>query len=382
MTQLEFRDIIVSGRQSPEGRWRPVHQPIPALSLPVAGKHWVRYGTGIEKKYLGNAAYLFLSAPIQSVFNLLEFLLHRKRIERTELVAPPVFVLGHWRNGTTYLHNLLCKDPNHTCPRAYQTLIPGSFLLRRLNRFVRNRQPVYNTRPMDNVAFSLMEPWEDEFILHALTGLSPYARVLFPKSLGPLRGYRYPDWQSAAEVRTWQQALIRLLKRLTVHERKQVVLKSPPHTGRIRELLEIFPEAKFIHIIRHPYDVFCSNLKLWRDAFRLSFLQDVTEMEVIEMVLATYEQVYERYHRDKRLIASSQLVELKYEELIADPLHQLEAIYRRLKLPGFAQSRPRMKTYLESLGHYRRNRFVLSDSFKKTLRERWRFTFEIYGYLG
>ena len=46
-----------------------------------------------------------------------------------ELPAP-VFVIGHWRAGTTLLHELLVRDPRHTYPNTYDCFGPNHFLLR------------------------------------------------------------------------------------------------------------------------------------------------------------------------------------------------------------------------------------------------------------
>src|SRR5206468_56934 len=49
------------------------------------------------------------------------------RIEATE-VHRPLFILGHWRSGTTHLHNLLDLDPQFACPNLLQALNPLTFL--------------------------------------------------------------------------------------------------------------------------------------------------------------------------------------------------------------------------------------------------------------
>src|SRR5678816_885369 len=43
-------------------------------------------------------------------------------------VLPPLFVLGHWRSGTTHLHNLLAVDDRFAFPNNYQALFPHAFL--------------------------------------------------------------------------------------------------------------------------------------------------------------------------------------------------------------------------------------------------------------
>ena len=148
----------------------------------------------VDWQYGDKLAYLYVTGGMHTFLNVLERRLFSERIDSTELLEPPVFLLGHWRNGTTFLHNLLCKDPNHTFPRSYQTIFSGSFLLPGLRKMTRksgHRIPI-KTRPMDNVKFGLYEPAEDDFIMTTLTGISPYIRVMFPRKLGVEAGYRYP----------------------------------------------------------------------------------------------------------------------------------------------------------------------------------------------
>src|SRR4051812_41917392 len=62
-----------------------------------------------------------------SVFQKLE----RRRYEalvKKESVEPPLFVLGHWRSGTTHLHQLLAQDERFAFPNGYQTAFPRTFL--------------------------------------------------------------------------------------------------------------------------------------------------------------------------------------------------------------------------------------------------------------
>ena len=65
-----------------------------------------------------------------------------------------------------------------------------------------------------------------------------------------------------AEVERWKAAFVRFLKKLTLEHDRPMLLKSPPHTGRIKLLLELFPDARFVHIRRNPYTVFQSTRHL------------------------------------------------------------------------------------------------------------------------
>ena len=48
-------------------------------------------------------------------------------IAKTEM-PDPVFILGHWRSGTTLLHGLMAQDDQFAYPRIYQVSNPHSFL--------------------------------------------------------------------------------------------------------------------------------------------------------------------------------------------------------------------------------------------------------------
>ena len=56
---------------------------------------------------------------IHSILGAIQKLVYGRRIRRTTL-RPPIFILGHWRTGTTLLHELLSLDPRHGYPTSYQ----------------------------------------------------------------------------------------------------------------------------------------------------------------------------------------------------------------------------------------------------------------------
>ena len=109
---------------------------------------------------------------------------------------------------------------------------------------------------------------------------------------------------------------------------KRIVLKSPPHTARIRVLLEMFPKAKFVHIVRDPYVIFPSTVNLWKRLYRDQGLQMPTYEGLDEHVFATFTRMYEAFDRDRELIGPGQFCEIRYEDLIADPVEQMRSSLR------------------------------------------------------
>ena len=204
------------------------------------------------------ATAISLGSISNSVLGGFEDWRYRSRLDAV-VVPPPLFVLGHWRSGTTHLHNLLTVDERFAFPNNYQAFYPHTFLTteavssRLIGPFLPRR------RPMDNIEWDMRSPQEDEFALCAATGLSPCIGWAFPRKRDHYDRYLTFRGVPASEIARWQAAFVRFLKKLTWKYRRPLVLKSPPHTCRIRLLLQMFPRARFVHIHRDPYDVFRSS---------------------------------------------------------------------------------------------------------------------------
>ena len=129
---------------------------------------------------------------------------------------------------------------------------------------------------------------------------------------------------------------MKLLRQITYQRgQKRLVLKSPTHTCRIPTLLELFPGAKFVHIMRDPYAVYPSTVNLWKSLYETHGLQVPTFQGLEEQVLRTYTRMYGLLEEGKRLIPPGDFHEVKYEDLIADPLGRMSALHEDLGLGGF-----------------------------------------------
>ena len=96
-------------------------------------------------------------------------------------------------------------------------------------------------RPMDNIEWTMQSPQEDEFALCIMTFMSPCMGWFFPDRREHYDRYLTLREVSDREVKEWQTSLTAYLTRLTWKYKRPLVLKSPPHTARIKRLLEIFP---------------------------------------------------------------------------------------------------------------------------------------------
>ena len=157
-------------------------------------------------------------------------------------------------------------------------------------------------------------------------------------------------------------------------------MKSPPHTFRIKALLELFPNARFIHIIRNPYVIFPSTIKLWKCLYRDQGLQIPKGKGLEEHVFETFNRMYEVFERQRRLIPPARLCEVRYEDLVADPIGQMRAVYQQLELGEFDRVLPAIQQYFADKADYQTNRFQLAPEQCVEIGRRWRSFIERYSY--
>ncbi|HID23509.1 MAG TPA: sulfotransferase, partial [Planctomycetaceae bacterium] len=186
------------------------------------------------------------AGPLNAFFRLCQDWLYGRRIARTEIETPPVFIIGHWRSGTTFLHELLAQDDRFGYPTTYECFAPRHFLVSqwimpRLLGFLLPR-----TRPMDNMDAAFHLPQEDEFALANMGAPTPYLHLVFPNQ--PPCYMELLDMEQVPPdvLERWKQGLLWFAKALTFSKRRPLILKSPPHTGRVQILSELFPGARFI----------------------------------------------------------------------------------------------------------------------------------------
>jgi omega-hydroxy-beta-dihydromenaquinone-9 sulfotransferase len=333
---------------------------------------------------LSMVATVTLSSLMNSFAGVFESLLFGHAIRRTALKEPPLFVIGHWRSGTTLLHELLMLDSRHTCPTTFQCLAPHHFLWTEwfLPPLLRAFMP--SQRPMDDMAAGLDRPQEDEFALVNLGMPSPYLTWAFPNH-GPVCD-EYLDLRTlpAAERETWKRTWFEFVKRVALTNNRRIVLKSPTHTARVRTILEVFPDAKFIHIVRDPLVLFPSTVRLWKTLNLVQGFQiPRDDAEWIEgHVLDQFVRMYESFEQDRELVPAGRLVDVRYEELVADPIEQMRSVYQRLDLGNFADVEPALLRYKMKTRGYRPNKYVLPPDVADRVRGRWAPYFQRYGYNG
>lgn len=302
---------------------------------------------------------------------------------RATRVREPLFILGHYRSGTTHLHNLLVQDSRFAFANYYQATFPHTFLTTEWLGVPMGSPFALPKRPYDGVQLGLLEPAEDELALCIMTFLSPHMGWHFPQVAE--RYHRYLSFHEATdeEIARWGEALLTFTRKLTFrYNGKPLVLKSPCHTARVRAILEVFPDAKFVHIHRDPYTVFQSTWKMEERARPLfRYQRDRSGENLEEFILWRFRETYDAFFEDRDLIPEGRLTEISYDELVGNPLDTLSHVYDELRLPDFEEAREPLARYLGALQDYTPNRYQnLSPDQRHRIAVHWRRFFEEMGY--
>jgi len=319
-------------------------------------------------------------ACLNSSLRLVQQLFYGRAIANTQIDQPPVFVLGHWRSGTTLLHELLVLDERFAFPTTYECFGANHFLVtgRIIPHLLWFLLP--SKRPMDDMSVSFDHPQEDEFALVSMGAPTPILKLAFPNDPPP-----YLELLDMVEVREdvlrrWQEGLMHFVRAQTYLKDKPLVLKSPPHTGRIGVLAEMFPGAKFVHIVRDPYAVFSSTRRLWVALEEAQAFQIPRHEHLDDYIFAAFERMYRGFESQREKLGSTQICDVRYEDLVRNPLEQMERVYATLELGDFEPVREQVQGYMSRKKDYQVNRHGLAPEIRDEIRRRWGGLMKKYGY--
>lgn len=337
---------------------------------------------GCEPRFIPRLLYLMLTTIVRSPVIWTASAVYGRRTRRQQIEPPPVFIIGHWRSGTTHLQNVMSCDPQFGRVTLLQAAMPHEFLLLTEGMKKRIGSMLPSKRLMDEVPIAAEVPWEEELALTAVGRLSFYHVSFFPKCMGQVfREAVLFDGGSAKLIKTWKRQYTDFLRKIQFAQPgKRLLLKNPANTARINLLREMFPDAQFIHLHRDPYKVFASSVHLYLKAQEAWGLHSTDRNMIIEHVLASYPQLMNAFFEQREGLSKRELVEVDFRSLQQEPIKTLSKIYDQLELPHFDAAVPHFEKYLDSQRNYRKNRLPLTEEERKTVANRWRDVFERLGY--
>ncbi len=322
----------------------------------------------------------YLAGSMLSALGILQKRLYRRILDRLEL-RPPLFLVGHWRSGTTLLHELLALDEHFAAPSTYACFNPHQFLLAHHHAPASTRL----ARPSGDMTISASSPQEEEFALLCMGATSPYEAFVFPSALHQFEALCDPDLFEHAQELRWNDAITWILK-ATAYVRgsdKRLLIKSPANSFRIARLSTLFPGAMFIRLVREPCAVFASTLRLWQSMWeRYALAAPLLQEVLIERILQTRIALERRLQTALRTLPANRVATVRYEDLVADPCHTIELLYERLALGDSSPLLPKVNEYMAqnppSAMHSAETHSA--EDWRRLVQARWPEMFDEFGY--
>lgn len=314
---------------------------------------------------------------------LLQRFLFEKKIRAIDINKnPPLFILGHWRSGTTHLHYALNKDPYYASLSNYQLLMFNIVLLAKTRLRPLISPFIPKKRPQDNVKYDLNLPGEEEQALCVMSDCSGLHSWVFPKNMSYFNRYNIFKNTPPEDKARWQKDYYFCIQNISYfNNEKPLLLKNPHNTGRVKELLELFPEAKFIFIHRNPYDIYASTKHFYLRLVNTQFLQHISMQEIDDLIFYFFTASMKKYINERALIPTENRIELSFDDLEKDEIQAIQKIYSTLKISDWLKAKPYIQSYFDSVDTYEKNQFKpLSAEVVQRINQEWAFAFTEWNY--
>jgi hypothetical protein len=264
-------------------------------------------------------------------------------------VRSPVFVVGNFRSGTTFLHRLLAKDQERfTTMKMWQVLFAPSILGRKLVKAIavldrwlgrlgaRQVATMEETWHEENVMHrvGLREPEEDDYLL-----LHIWSALTIGLSSGVLEEahpYTYFDTVLSKTERDRIMGFYRrcLQRHVYAHSGRQYLAKNPALTPKLESVYEWFADAKVICLVRSPLEAVPSFVSMMQFSWRVIGApreSHALRNYIIDMARHWYSYPVERLEG----APEDGLIFVRYDDLVSDPAEAVAGIYERF---GFEMS--------------------------------------------
>jgi len=314
------------------------------------------------------ALMMTMSGLVVEPLAWLQSLLIRRQLRALRLPPDPILVIGHWRSGTTYMHQLLASDPAAATARNSLMVAPqvGVLLHSLINSLLARLMSA--TRPIDAVAWGPDDPQEDELCIAKLTIDTNMAGVAFP--LDYLVHFRR---SVLTTTRRFERLWLHVTQLTWLHAgagRSHLLIKNPAHSARVPMVLKHFPKARFIVLEREPIDSIRSLVQVKQRMSGLIGLQPLPDqITQVEDTATAHHELMQAFEASRHLIPKGQLVEVAFSDLVRQPFDEVKRIYETFGLRSWDSAQAQIRQRIEQSATYQADPVVLERPAEQRLRE-------------
>lgn len=362
------------------------------LRLTFSREHFSIRHASIATLFLAlTGLFLLLILP----FRLLDYLLFPNW--KGTPVKAPIYILATPRSGTTFLHRMLCADQQFSWIKLYHTIFPSISLYKLFA--VLGRLDSKLGSPMQRLVARLegqaFKGWDG---IHA-TGLSkseedeqywvytlmtPASLLLFPW-LNETGEVKFVDQLPQAKREKFANYYLANLQRhaYATGSEHTLLAKNALAIGRLRTQMQVTPDMRIVHLVRHPYEAIASMISMFTVPWSVHSPEKVSDPQYTGQIASLLIDYYRYMLELKQSLPADRYIEVRYEDLISQPQQVVENIYRQFGLPMSAE----YQTWLEaetnkaraykSSHSYRLADFGLSEA---DIAEQAKDLFEYYGF--
>lgn len=290
-------------------------------------------------------------------------------------VKEPIFIVGNFRSGSTFLHRLLAKDDQSTSFTSWELYLapsvvgrkfyswlmkinlaignPARWVFRIFNKIVEKEAHMHK--------IGLNEPEEDGQVLFQIwSSFHLLAFFPFPKLI---REYIYYDDQAPGDVKERDMAYYHEIvkKHIYAHNGKRYLSKDPGNSPKVKTLHQQFPDAKFINLVRNPLQVIPSSISLF--SYHCHIYGDPEEeYNLQETVIEQGKHWYTYPHQYLKGLPPEQYIRVQYRDLVADPRGTVERIYQQFNFEISPEYQKILETEAEKAKSFKsRHRYSLKQ---------------------
>jgi len=315
----------------------------------------------MDIKYAGRVFGTILVSIILEPFRWWEELTWKRRIRRVQILNPPVFIIGFWRSGTTLLHNLLCKAPGTAYITTYQTVFPN--LLGHswwFKPIIGKFWPTH--RPFDDVKMGMDLPQEEEIAFANVQDVSFYNFLYFPKDFEKFYDKElFMKGLDVEHIDRWKSEYVKMIRKAMLNIKgDRFISKSPSNMVRIRQILELFPDARFIFLYRDPYKTVESFYRFFHEVLPTVQVQNSNGNLTRKRLTFVYADMVKQYYADKDKIPQKNLMEIKFEDFSKNAVEGLKQIFDQFDIPGFENSRQLFENYMDEISDFKQTSYEIT----------------------